>query len=209
MFNLRQIYPFELHAPYKWEVYTYMLAEVPELRHSACELHIKIIRPVVLLHKLFRKIYTDFLGQRVEYLYQLMQSICSRTALALQSTCSWDHKVSMTLQTQVARPRLAAAAAWSLSWMEEPDHQRVCQRTRTPTEQQGAKKTKTPEQVTLHHWSEPPRPAGLLWGLRPRRSATFPLTCSTSLLNYKWINRAARSRRMKQRSTECAYWSPF
>lgn len=72
-------------------------------------------------------------------------------------------------------------------------------RGRGSLSQKQQKETKTPGRVTLDHRSEPPQPDGLLWGLRPRRRTTFPLTCSTSPLNCKWINRAADSERMKQR----------
>lgn len=106
----------------------------------------------------------------------------------------------MTLQTQVARPQLAATRG--LSWTDAKlEHRLVCQRTRKLlTKQQ--KETETPGRVTLDHRSEP---AGPLWGLRPRRRTTFPLTCSTSLLNCKWINRAADTERTRQRETE-GHW---
>lgn len=50
------------------------------------------------------------------------------------------------------------------------------------------------------HWRIDLQPDRLLWRLRPRRGATFPLKCSTSLLNCKRINRAADSETMKWRS---------
>lgn len=123
-----------------------------------------------------------------------------RTAFVLQRDCLRDHKVSMTLQTQVARPQLAATRG--LSWTDsKPERRLVCQRTRKLlTKQQ--KEPETPGRVTLDHRSDPRQPVGPLWGLRPRRRTTFPLTCSTSPLNCKWINRAADTERTRRRETE-------
>lgn len=87
---------------------------------------------------------------------------------------------------------------WGLSWVElsgELEHQLVCQRTHT-----SHKATETGRDTWMGHPAPPIRHSA---GSRAALGIEAPvLTCSTSRLNYKWINRAADTETMKRRETE-------
>lgn len=85
--------------------------------------------------------------------------------------CSGDCKVSVTLQTQVARPQLAAA--WGRNWTEQnrkQEHQLVARGHTLLT-----KSEKTPGWVTLDHRSDPLQVAAAALGVEaPTRDNISP-----------------------------------